>query len=245
VTAPTFVVDEGVLQPGTRTVVIAGPEGHHAARVRRVELGELIHVIDGRGTVAAATVVRVDRDQIECAVDALRVEERPAPRLTVVQALPKGDRGELAVELMTEVGVDVVVPWVATRCVTRWRDERGARALGRWRTAAREAAKQSRRGWVPEVTELATTTDVAARLAGSRQGIVLHEGGEQRLTDLAVPTDGDVVVVVGPEGGLTDEELATFSAAGASIRRLGPTVLRTSTAGVVAAGILLAASPRW
>ncbi len=244
-TAATFVVDGGLLLPGARTVVISGPEGHHAARVRRVAPGERIQVIDGRGTVAAATVVRVDRDEIECVVDAMRVEERPVPRLTVVQALPKGDRGELAVEMMTEVGVDVVVPWSAARCVTRWRDERGAKALGRWRTAAREAAKQARRSFIPDVTELAMTSGVAARLAASTQGIVLHEGGEEGLADLPVPTDGDVVVVVGPEGGLTDEELATFSTAGASIRRLGPTVLRTSTAGVVAAGILLAASPRW
>ena len=243
-TAPTFVVDAALLPAGVQRVVISGPEGHHAARVRRVEVGELVQLVDGQGTVASAAVVRVERDHVECAVRTLRTQDRPTPTLVVVQALPKGDRGELAVEMLTEVGVDVVVPWAATHCVTQWRGERGARALARWRTTAREAAKQSRRAWLPEVTELATTQEVARRLAASAQGIVLHEGGEQRLADLAVPAEGDVVVIVGPEGGLTEEELATFAATGASVCRLGPSVLRTSTAGVVAAGILLAAS-RW
>jgi 16S rRNA (uracil1498-N3)-methyltransferase len=245
VTAPTFVVDAAVLQPGVRRVVISGPEGHHAARVRRVAVGERIQLVDGRGAVASAAVVRVDRDRVECAVQTLRSEDRPAPTLVVVQALPKGDRGELAVEMMTEVGVDVVVPWAAARCVTQWRSERGVRALRRWRTTAREAAKQSRRAWLPEVTDLATTDDVADRLAASTLGVVLHEDSERRVADLTVPSAGDIVVVVGPEGGLTDEELTTFSATGAAVCRLGATVLRTSTAGVVAAGILLAASPRW
>jgi 16S rRNA (uracil1498-N3)-methyltransferase len=245
VTAPTFVVDAAQLHPGVRTVVISGPEGHHAARVRRVEVGERIQLVDGQGTVASGAVVRVGRDEVECAVRSVQTEERSTPRLVVVQALPKGDRGELAVEMMTEVGVDVVVPWAATRSVARWRDERGAKALARWRTTAREAAKQARRAWVPEVVELATTREVAARLSAATLPIVLHEGGRSRLADLAVPPEGEIVLVVGPEGGVTDEELGAFENAGASVCRLGRSVLRTSTAGVVAAGIVLAASPRW
>jgi 16S rRNA (uracil1498-N3)-methyltransferase len=245
VSAATFLVDAALLTPGVRTAVISGPEGHHAARVRRVDVGERIRLVDGSGTIAIAAVTHVGRDIVECVVESLRTERAPAPRVVVVQALPKGDRGELAVEMMTEVGVDVVVPWAATRCVVQWRDERGAKSLARWRTTAREAAKQSGRAWLPEVAELATTREVATRLAASSLPIVLHGGGNQRLTDVEAPPDGEIVLVVGPEGGLTDDELTTFVAAGADVCRLGPSVLRTSTAGVVAAGIVLAASPRW
>ncbi len=174
------------------------------------------------------------------------VADEPAhsPRLVVVQALPKGDRGELAVETMTEVGVDVVVPWAASRCVTRWRDARGEKALARWRTSAQAAAKQSRRSRFPEVTDLATTGDVAALLSRAAVGAVLHEQAAEPLAALSLPDAGDVVLVVGPEGGVSDDELGTFRDAGAATYRLGETVLRTSTAGSAALAVLLARS-RW
>jgi 16S rRNA (uracil1498-N3)-methyltransferase len=162
----------------------------------------------------------------------------------VAQALPKGDRGELAVETMTEVGVDVIVPWAAARCVTRWRDARGARALARWRTTAHAAAKQSRRSRFPEVAEPASTQEVARLLAGAAAGVVLHEEATEPLAGLAVPAAGDVVVVVGPEGGISPDELAAFRVAGATAYRLGDTVLRTSTAGTAALAVVLAGS-RW
>jgi 16S rRNA (uracil1498-N3)-methyltransferase len=165
--------------------------------------------------------------------------------VTVVQALPKGERGELAVELMSEVGVDAIVPWAAGRCVTQWTGERGAKALRRWRSTAREAAKQSRRAWFPDVTELATTAAVAKGVEAATLALVLHEGADRGLGDLTVPLDGDVVLVVGPEGGITDDEIGVFTAAGGLAVRLGPTVLRTSTAGAVAAGILLSRTARW
>jgi 16S rRNA (uracil1498-N3)-methyltransferase len=162
-----------------------------------------------------------------------------------VQALPKGDRADLAVETLTEVGVDRIVPWDAARSVTRWRDERAARALERWRTTAREAAKQSRRTWWPEVTPLAGTDAVATLAATASPALVLHEDAAAPIADVSVPGDGDVLLVVGPEGGVAPEELAAFAAAGARAVHLGPTVLRTSTAGAVAVGVLLAQTPRW
>jgi 16S rRNA (uracil1498-N3)-methyltransferase len=163
----------------------------------------------------------------------------------VVQALPKGDRGELAVETMTEVGVDVIVPWAADRCVTRWRPERRDKALGRWRATAREAAKQARRARLPEVADLASTEDAAARIAAASLALVLHEEAEAPLSAVQAPVAGDIVLVVGPEGGITDAESERFAAAGGRPARLGPTVLRTSTAGVAAASVLLAATGRW
>jgi len=165
--------------------------------------------------------------------------------ITVVQAIPKGDRGELAVEEMTEVGVDRIVPWAAARCVPVWQGARGERSLAKWRLTAREAAKQSRRAWIPEVTDPASAGRVAQLMAQAACAIVLEPGAAAGLGRLSLPESGDLLVVVGPEGGITDEESAAFRAAGAIACRLGPTVLRTSTAGTVAAAILLTRTGRW
>ena len=182
---------------------------------------------------------------LELAVQARREVPRPDPVITVVQAIPKGDRGELAVEEMTEVGVDRIVPWAAARSVPVWQAERGARSLARWRATAREAAKQSRRAWLPEVTEPASAADVVAVIVKAACAVVLEPDAAAGLGDLRPPDSGDLVLVVGPEGGITEAESAAFLAAGAYARRLGPTVLRTSTAGPVAAAILLSRSRRW
>src|SRR5262245_37149872 len=178
--------------------------------------GERIDLTDGAGLIAECRVTRAGPDELELHVLTYRELAAPQPRLIVVQAVPKGERGELAVEMLTELGVDVIVPWSAARCVTVWRAERGARSLAKWRSTAREAAKQARRAWLPEVTELAGTAQVADRLAAATLGLVLHETAAHAIRDLdPLPGTGKVVLVVGPEGGITDDELAVFAAAGA------------------------------
>lgn len=242
-TPPVFVVEPNRLV-GDR-VVLDGPEGRHAATVRRLLTGERVDVVDGEGGVARCVVAEAGRDRLELDVLERTVEPSPDLRLVVVQALPKTDRGELAVEAMTEVGVDAVVPWAAARSVTQWRGERGQKALSRWRSTAREAGKQSRRTRFPVVHEAASSREVAALLGRAALGVVLHEAAVESLATVALPPSGDVVVVVGPEGGISEEELAAFAAAGAGAYRLGPTVLRTSTAGVAALSVLSARAGRW
>ncbi|HET8970627.1 MAG TPA: 16S rRNA (uracil(1498)-N(3))-methyltransferase, partial [Candidatus Nanopelagicales bacterium] len=186
------------------------------------------------------------KDQLQVRVERVGQEPPAAPRLVVVQAVPKGERGELAVAAMTEVGVDVVVPWAAERCVVSWRaPERAARGVSRWRRTARESAKQARRSYLPEVTELADTAPVTGLLAAAAAGVVLHEQAMTSLPGLRLPTVGDIVLVIGPEGGISPTELAGFATAGAEPVRLGPTVLRSSTAGTAAAAVVLAATGRW
>lgn len=240
--APVFVVATDALVTGT--VVLDGAEGRHAATVTRLGPGEAVVLTDGTGRRAAGVVTGVAKDRVDVVVETVVDVPARSPRLVVVQALPKGDRGELAVEMMTEVGVDTVVPWAAARCVTRWRDARGDKALARWRTSARAAGKQSRRARFLEVTSPASTAEVCALLAGAAIGAVLHEAAAPPLAGLTLPDEGDVVLVVGPEGGISPEELAAFDEAGGTAYRLGDTVLRTSTAGTVAAAALLARS-RW
>ena len=226
-------------------VELDGDEGHHAAAVRRIAAGEHVQLTDGAGAVATCRVTDVGKGRLSAEVLDVVVHPPEMPRLVVVQALPKGDRGELAVEMLTEVGVDVIVPWSASRSIARWKGERAEKSLAKWRSTAREAAKQARRAYFPEVSDLATTEDVVALLARASVRVVLHEAASGPLADVPVPGRGEIVIVVGPEGGITDAELEAFSAVGAEPLRLGSSVLRSSTAGVAAAAALLARTPRW
>jgi 16S rRNA (uracil1498-N3)-methyltransferase len=240
---PLFLVPPGDLTTGT--ITLSGPEGHHAAAVRRVRQGERADVGDGAGTVATCTVMSVTRDSVTLEVETVRQVPPPDPRITVIQALPKGDRGELAVELMTEVGVDTIVPWSAHRSVARWQGDRGARSLEKWRSTARESSKQSRRPWLPEIPPLASLADVAKRTRSATRAVVLEADAESALSTVALPANGEILLVIGPEGGITPDERTALGEAGAEEARLGPTVLRTSTAGAAAAAVLLARTARW
>ncbi|MFB9686850.1 16S rRNA (uracil(1498)-N(3))-methyltransferase [Amycolatopsis plumensis] len=235
--------------PSSGRAVLDGEEARHAATVRRLRVGERLVLSDGAGAMARCVVegVQPGRDaSVTLTVESSWTEEPPALRVLVAQALAKGDRGELAVELATEAGVDAIVPWRAARSVAKWEDGgRGDKALARWRSTARAAAKQARRAHVPDVTEPVTTGELAGLVATMSLAIVLESDVPERLTDLVLPDAGDVLLVVGPEGGVTDEELAVLKEAGAQAVRLGTTVLRTSTAAAVALGALGALTTRW
>jgi 16S rRNA (uracil1498-N3)-methyltransferase len=240
---PVFVTSPDALAGDV--IVLSGPEGRHAATVRRITVGERVDVIDGTGGIAECVVSRARPGMLELAVRARRAEPPPDPVIVVVQALPKGDRGLLAVELMTEAGVDVVVPWAAQRCVTQWQGERGKRALERWRMTAIQAAKQARRARFPDVTGLAAIGDVVTMVKSASLAVLLDPGGPGALGAVPLPPGGDLLVIVGPEGGVSPAEMAVLTGAGALAAHLGPTVLRASTAGVVAASVLLSRSSRW
>ncbi|MFV2102637.1 16S rRNA (uracil(1498)-N(3))-methyltransferase [Micromonospora sp. LOL_024] len=242
--APLFLVDS---LPAAHSMVLDGPEGHHAATVQRLRVGEELLLADGHGGTATAVVTAVDRGTLELDVVVRGHVDAADPRLVVVQGIAKGDRGELAVQAMTEVGVDEIVPWAASRSVVQWRGDRGVRARGKWLATAREAAKQARRPWLPVVAGAPdeATASVARRIAGAAAGYVLHEEASDRLTTVELPERGEIVLVVGPEGGITAAELSAFEAAGARPVRLGPAVLRTSTAGVAALALLATRLQRW
>ncbi|ABL81415.1 MULTISPECIES: 16S rRNA (uracil(1498)-N(3))-methyltransferase [unclassified Nocardioides] len=226
-------------------VTVEGDEAHHAVAVRRLRVGEQVVLTDGAGTSVVGAVSATGKRVFTVAVESVRVEPEPEPAVVVVQALPKGERGELAVEVLTEIGVSEIVPWEAARSVTVWKGERATKSLARWRATAREAAKQSRRMRFPSVAPLASTGDVVELLGAADLAVVLHEDATGPVAGLDVPAAGRIVVVVGPEGGLTEDEVAIFVGAGAVCVRLGAEVLRTSTAGVAAVAALLSRTPRW
>jgi 16S rRNA (uracil1498-N3)-methyltransferase len=244
-TPPLFLVDDLDVEDGG--LVLDGPEGRHAASVRRLRPGERLLVSDGRGAVASCEVEALQgREALRLTVHRRWREPAPAPRVVLAQALVKGDRGELAVELATEAGVDEVLPWRAARCVARWEaGERGAKALARWRATAREAAKQARRAWLPAVGDPVDTPTLARRVRAAAGAIVLHESAGTPLRSVPLPARGELLLVVGPEGGIADDELAALVDAGAVAARLGPTVLRASTAAAVALGALGVLTERW
>ncbi len=225
--------------------MLLGHEGRHASTVRRLVPGERADITDGSGTVAECVVAAARPGQLELTVLSRRTEARPEPRVAVLQAIPKGDRGELAVELLTEVGADVIVPWAADRCVAIWRGDRAARSRSRWLSAAEQAAKQSRRSWFPEVTEQADLAAAVQRVQAAALAIVLDPAADEPLVRVDLPSAGEIVLVVGPEGGIAPAESDALLSAGAVPARIGPTVLRASSAGVVAAGVLLSRTPRW
>ena len=241
---PTFLHTD---LPGTSVgdhVTLDGDEGRHAVVVKRIRVGEQVALTDGAGTTAAVTVIETGKASFTGLVDEVRAVEQETPRVVVVQAIPKGERGELAVEMLTEVGVDVIVPWAASRCVAVWKGERAEKSLAKWRSTAREAAKQARRSWFPEVREPVGLDEVVGLLESASVPVVLHEAASGPLANIPVPGRGEIVIVVGPEGGISDEELAAFAAVGAEPVRLGSSVLRTSTAGVAATAALLSRT-RW
>jgi 16S rRNA (uracil1498-N3)-methyltransferase len=249
--APVFLAEPGSLQdvvPGG-TYLLAGTEGRHAGVVQRRAPGERVDVVDGVGVRLVGMVESVTADGVLVAVAELVFEAVPAVRLVLVQALAKGDRDELAIEAATEVGVDAVIPWQAERSIVVWRGDRAAKSRSRWSGTVRSAAKQSRRARLPEVELPVDGRGLVERVrsvvdAGG-VALVLHEEAAAPIADVVLPTGGECLVVVGPEGGIGDVELARLTEAGASAVRLGPPVLRTSTAGPVALAVLAQRLGRW
>jgi len=222
---------------------LSGAEAKHAATVNRTRPGQSVFIGNGHGLVVGGEVLVATSTELTIDVDTVERVERSSTTVTLVQALAKGDRDELAIQASTELGVDSVIPWSATRSVSRWDGPKVAKGRERWATIVREAAKQSIRAWVPEVGQLATTKSVAA-LAVDQRVLVLEPDARTPLTSLALD-ERPLVLVVGPEGGIAPEELALLEAQGAELVRLGTTVLRTSTAGPAAVAVLNAMLGRW
>lgn len=251
---PVFFVDPGSLEAlGEGDVVtVRGTEGRHAATVKRLAPGEPVDLVDGCGVRGRGRVARAEGDLLAVVLNSVEREPRPPYRLVLVQALAKGDRDELAAEAATELGADAVIPWQAERSIVRWKGERGAKSLAKWRAVVSAAAKQSRRAWVPEVEEAHDDAALTARIAAASLAVVLHEEAVESLSSVLdrfsageSPFDGEVLFLVGPEGGISAAELDRFVSAGAKLALLAPHVLRSSTAGPAALAIAGDRLGRW
>jgi 16S rRNA (uracil1498-N3)-methyltransferase len=224
-------------------LTLSGAEAKHAATVNRTRPGQSVLIGNGRGLVVSGEVLVATSSELTIDVEAVENVAAPSSTVTLVQALAKGDRDELAIQASTELGVDVVIPWSAARSVSRWEGQKVAKGRDRWATIVREAAKQSIRAWVPEVGALSSTKAVA-ELAVDHRILVLEPDATTPLTSLDLD-ERPLVLVVGPEGGIAPDELAQLTAAGGELVRLGDTVLRTSTAGPAALAVLNGMLGRW
>ncbi|WP_409437107.1 16S rRNA (uracil(1498)-N(3))-methyltransferase [Mycobacterium sp. SMC-14] len=229
--------------------VLGGDAGFHAATVRRIRPGEQLTLGDGAGVLAQCQVEEADRGGLRARVLERSQVAPPAPPVTVVQALPKSERSELAIELATEAGADAFMAWQADRCVARWDGPRADKGLRRWQSVARAAAGQSRRAHIPPVDGVLSDAELVSwvrdQVAAGTTVLMLHDAAVVALADAVEPTASALALVVGPEGGITEAERTALAGAGAVATRLGPAVLRTSTAAAVALGALGVLTPRW
>jgi 16S rRNA (uracil1498-N3)-methyltransferase len=238
VSDPVFLVDALGLPTVGNRIRLDGAEGRHAVKVRRLRVGERLVISDGRGHGVSGHVVELESTALTVAVTEVLAAPVSPVRWVAAQALAKGDRDELAIDMLTEAGIDEVIPWQAARSVSRWSSDRVERGLARWRSSVREAAKQSRRLRIPDVAEPVDTKRLADRVRAADLALILHEEASHPIAAVDVPAAGEIALIIGPEGGIAPEELEVLVDAGGRLASLGDTVLRTSTAGVVALAAL-------
>lgn len=238
--AQVYLVNPGELPEGIKQVELTGDEAHHAVKVKRTNVGEVIEICDGQGVRVRGLVADVKKHSLLLNVESRTVEAQPRLKLTVVQALAKGDRADLALEILTEVGVDEILPWRAEYAIAKWEDPEKGKA--KWQKIVTEAAKQSRRSWIPVVRDVLTTAQLVEKASEYDVAMVLHESAVRSFADVWLPESGSILLIVGPEGGVSPSELEQLSAI--QQVRMGRTVMRTSTAGGIAAGAILSKT-RW
>lgn len=252
-TNPVFFAEPGAFDgvaPGA-LFVLTGAEARHAVTVKRLAPGEAVDIVDGTGKRLSGTVASAAPQELTVRAESVELDPAPPFSLTLVQALAKGDRDEMAIEAATELGVDRVVPWQSERSIVRWRDAKAAKGQAKWEATVRAAAKQSRRAVIPAVGPLVGLKELCREIAGSRLSLILHEEAEQSLPQavaaagLPQDADGSILMIVGPEGGMSPQEVGQMRDAGAVAVRLGPHVLRSSTAGPAAVALLSVQLRRW
>lgn len=240
-TDPVFLGELPDPLPGPgATVVLDGPEGRHAATVRRIRAGEQVIIADGHGRGVKGPVVDTTKSIVTVEVRQTLIAPEPALEITVAQALAKGDRSDLACEMITELGATKIIPWQSSRSIVRWSADRAEKSQAKWQATVREATKQSRRLRIPVVDEVVSTKQLTSKIADHDLTLVLHEEATVSLPQIELPGSGRIMIIVGPEGGIAPDELDALAEAGGKPVLVSDAVLRTSTAAAVAiAGILL------
>ena len=234
-----FFVDDLPTTVGA-TYEFDSEDAFHAIKVLRIAAGEIFNLSDGKGGWSRVNVLNVNKKSMSVKVLASGFEEALPQHFTIVQAIPKGDRIKESIEMSTEGGADRIVMWKATRSIGR-ADEK----MEKLQNTAREASKQSRRFRIPEVVGVASTDSVVDEIAKADLALVFHESAVQTISQLVTPGATKVAIIIGPEGGLTDEELETFAAAGAKVVLMGRPILRSAHAGLAALAAVNTALSVW
>lgn len=242
---PLFFSEIGLEVKVASKFSLSGPEAKHAVSVRRLGIGERVRIADGLGTMIRGQVVSTGRDVLEIEVEELLQLEQPKTKISLVQALAKGDRDELAIQAATELGISNVIPWQAERSISIWNGAKKSKGVARWQTIVQEAAKQSLRGFVPIVEAVVSSSELIGRLKEYDLVLVLEPTSLDSIVSIQPDNAKTIALVVGPEGGISEAELNAFRNAGFSLVHLGEGVLRTSTAGMAAISFLQAKLGAW
>ncbi|WP_416429658.1 16S rRNA (uracil(1498)-N(3))-methyltransferase [Paenarthrobacter nicotinovorans] len=250
---PVFFTPAGSLShvaPGT-DFVLEGLEARHAVTVKRLAVGESVDIADGAGARLTGVVAEAAPGALTVTATDIVFEAQPDVRLVLVQALAKGDRDELAIETATELGIDAVIPWQSERSIVRWKAERAAKAHAKWESVVTAAAKQARRAWVPPIRPIVDSSGLVKAVAEADLAVILHEDAKNPLREVLERLDvngaspSEVLLIVGPEGGISPREVTRLSDAGAVTALLGHHVLRSSTAGPAAVVLASDVLGRW
>jgi 16S rRNA (uracil1498-N3)-methyltransferase len=236
-----FLVDK---LDDSNLIEVSGDEAHHAIKVLRINVGEEILVSDGAGNWVRASVENIEKKTFTAKVLERGFQPEKSPRLIVVQGLPKSDRVKDAIEILVESGVDLIIPWQADRSISKWQKD----SLDKWQSAAVAATKQSRRYRKPEIIDGLSLSQLLEIESENSAVLVMHESATTKLSEVVTSKFAgmsEIIIVVGPEGGISESELTVLEGAGAHIVGLGPEVFRSAHAGGAALSAVSALIGRW
>ena len=234
-----FFVDQ--ISSGS-TQELSGDEGHHAVKVMRLQIGEQIKIADNLGNWVSGAITEVGKKSLKINVSERGNAEHLKPELILVQAVTKSDRTKEMLELLTVAGADQIIPWQAQRCISKWKSD----STDKWLTTIKESAKQARRVKLPVLSDAVTTNQLVKLFQAEDQIIVLHESAQLNLSQFNfVEYTKRILIVIGPEGGISEEEIAQLTSAKAVVVRMGENVLRSAHAGFAALSGIQTLIGRW
>ena len=236
----TFFVAEGT-DFSANQIEVDGDEAHHGVNVLRLKTSEEVKISDGVGNWGVGTVSQVNKKSFTVEILDRGFEPASKQRVVVVQAILKNDANKEAVDFLTQVGADEIIPWQSQHSIGKFDDK----SLSKWQSAARESSRQSRRVRIPVISNAYSTENLISKIKGLQNIFVLHESADNRLSQIEINQEADVILIVGPEGGLSEIEVNTFVTAGAKIVRLGESVLRAANAGAAAASVVMSRTGKW
>jgi 16S rRNA (uracil1498-N3)-methyltransferase len=236
-----FLVDK---LDDSNLIEVSGDEAHHAIKVLRINVSEEILISDGAGNWVRASVENIEKKTFTAKVLERGFQPEKSPRLIVVQGLPKSDRVKDAIEILVESGVDQIIPWQADRSISKWQKD----SLDKWQSAAVAATKQSRRFRKPEIIDGLSLSQLLEIESENSAVLVMHESATTKLSEVVTSKFAgmsEIIIVIGPEGGISESELTVLEGAGAHIVGLGPEVFRSAHAGGAALSAVSALIGRW
>ena len=222
--------------------VLENEEAHHAIKVLRLNIGEVIKISDGVGNWVSGPIVEIAKKELFISITERGEIQAVKPELVLVQAITKSDRNKEMLELAVEAGVDRIIPWQSERSISKWQSD----SEQKWQVGIKQSCKQARQIRLPQLMQVMSTAEVIKRIGEGGFGIVFHEEESTKFSELTIPnSQSSVYLVIGPEGGISEQELLSFQNNGSKVVRLGDTVLRSAHAGFAALSAVQTKLGRW